>query len=120
MNFRIWFISAMYIALITLHSVACTSTQSKQVEAEGTYGANLLNCTAKSTTLAESRACEVQVKVTWMNADMANCAVNGSSVAQINACQAQVGLKWNLVDGGIWVAPVRVTASTDAGSDGGK
>ena len=93
--------------------MACSTTQTKQVEAEGTYGANLLNCTTKSTTLAESRACEVQVKMTWINADMSNCAVNSSSVAQINACEAAVGVKWGFVDGGL-PAPIPVI-SLDGG-----
>lgn len=113
MNFRIWFVSALCSVVLTLTILlGCgTSASTKQIEAEGTYGSNLLDCTAKSTTLAQSKACEVQVKMTWINADMANCAVNSSSVAQINACQAQVGVKWNLVDGGI-----PVTTVTDGGT----
>ncbi len=39
--------------------------QSKAVQAEGSYTGELLACTAASKTLAESKACECQVKTKW-------------------------------------------------------
>ncbi len=43
----------------------CALFQSKAVQAEGSYSGELLACTAASKTLAESKACECQVKTKW-------------------------------------------------------
>jgi hypothetical protein len=52
------------VSLCVARLAACTPQQAS-VAAEGSYGAELLRCVDRSTTLAESKACRATVDQRW-------------------------------------------------------